>query len=319
MRAARAERPLLVTYRALGLGDLLTAVPALRAIGRAFPDCRRVLCAPAVLAPLVSLIETVDALSDTAPLAAPAAVLREPAVAVNLHGRGPQSHRALATLLPDRLIAFGCPEAGHRGPVFDSDEHEVRRWCRLLQDSGIPADPDDLDLRLAPGREAHPSAGATVIHPGAASAARRWPADRFAEIARRERRRGRPVVVTGSPDERSLALEVAERAGLDARAVLAGRTDLGELAHVVAGADRVLCGDTGVGHLATAFGTPSLLLFGPTAPSAWGPPPGRSWHVVLWSGRSGDPHASTPDPGLLEIDVELVDAALERLPGRVAA
>ena len=319
MSARRAQRPLLVAYRALGLGDLLTGVPALRALGRAFPDCRRVLCAPAVLAPLVRLVEAIDVHSDTAPLAAPSAGLRHPAVAVNLHGRGPQSHRALATLHPDRLIAFDCPEAGHHGPPFDSGEHEVRRWCRLLEASGIPADPDDLDLRLAPGREPHPTAGAIVIHPGAASAARRWPADRFAEVARRHLRRGHRVVVTGSPDERPLAFEVAERAGLDPRAVLAGRTDLGELAHVVAGADRVLCGDTGVGHLATAFGTPSLLLFGPTAPSAWGPPPARSQHVVLWAGRPGDPHADTPDPGLLEIDVDRVDAALARLPGRVAA
>lgn len=319
MSARRAERPLVVAYRALGLGDLLTGVPALRALGRAFPDCRRVLCAPAVLAPVVALVEGVDALSDTAPLAAPAVVLREPALAVNLHGRGPQSHRALTTLDPGRMIAFDCPAAGHQGPPFDPDEHEVRRWCRLLEGSGIPADPEDLDLRLAPGREPHATAGATVIHPGAASAARRWPADRFAEIARRELRRAHRVVVTGSADERPLALEVAERAGLEAQAVLAGRTDLGELAHVVAGADRVLCGDTGVGHLATAFGTPSLLLFGPTAPSAWGPPPGRSQHVVLWAGRPGDPHAGTPDPGLLELDVERVDAALEQLPGRVPA
>ena len=319
MSAQRAQRPLLVAYRALGLGDLLTAVPALRALGRAFPDCRRVLCAPAVLAPLVALVEEVDALSDTEPLATPAASLREPALAVNLHGRGPQSHRALATLRPDRLLAFDCPSAGHHGPPFHADEHEVRRWCRLLEASGIPADPDDLDLRLAPGREPHAAAGATVIHPGAASAARRWPADRFAEIARREVRRGHHVVVTGSPDERPLGLAVAERAGLDARAVLAGRTDLAELARVVAGADRVLCGDTGVGHLATAFGTPSLLLFGPTAPSAWGPPPGRSQHVVLWAGRPGDPHADTPDPGLLELGVERVDAELARLPRRVAA
>ena len=319
MTGPRAARPLLVAYRALGLGDLLTAVPALRALARAFPDCRRVLCAPAALGPLVALVDAFDDVSDTRPLATPAARLRSPALAVNLHGRGPQSHRALMALEPERLIAFACHEAGHSGPAFDDDEHEVRRWCRLLEENGIPADPDDLELRLPAAFGHHADEGATIVHPGAASQARRWPVDRFAEVARRERRRGRRVLITGSPDERALGLDLADRAGLGTDAVLAGRTDLGELAGVVAAAGRVVCGDTGVGHLATAFGTPSVLLFGPTAPRRWGPPPARTQHVVLWAGREGDPHADEPDPGLLELDVERVDAALAGLSGRIAA
>ena len=47
-----------------------------------------------------------------------------------------------------------------------------------------------------------------------------------------------------------------------------------------------------------------LLLFGPTPPSEWGPPPEREQHVVLHRGGRGDPHASDPDPGLLAISVE---------------
>jgi ADP-heptose:LPS heptosyltransferase len=79
----------------------------------------------------------------------------------------------------------------------------------------------------------------------------------------------------------------------------------------VAHAGRVLCGDTGVAHLATAYGTPSVVLFGPTPPSEWGPPPGRTRHRVLWSGGRGDPHAATPDAGLLAITVDDVLGALD--------
>jgi ADP-heptose:LPS heptosyltransferase len=142
------------------------------------------------------------------------------------------------------------------------------------------------------------------VHPGAASAARRWPAERWAAVARAEREAGHRVVVTGSSSERLLAEIVAGAAGLPADAVLAGRTDLLELAAVVAGAGLVLCGDTGVAHLATAFGVPSVLLFGPTPPSEWGPPPDRDLHVVLHGGGRGNPHGDSPDPGLLAISVE---------------
>ncbi|MDQ3822907.1 MAG: glycosyltransferase family 9 protein, partial [Actinomycetota bacterium] len=79
------------------------------------------------------------------------------------------------------------------------------------------------------------------------------------------------------------------------------------------GAGRVVCGDTGVAHLATAFATPSVVLFGPTPPSLWGPPPGRTWHRALWAGGRGDPHADAPHPGLLEIRVDDVLAALAAL------
>ena len=208
---------------------------------------------------------------------------------------------------PRRLIAFG--EDGVR---WRASEHEVARWCRLLEESGIPADPDALGLP-APTVAAPVAPGGTVIHPGAASPARRWPPERWAAVARAELAAGRRVVVTGSAAERDLAAAIARDAG-DAVTVLAGETDLLELAATVAGAGRVVCGDTGVAHLATAFGTPSVVLFGPTPPSEWGPPPDRPQHQVLWAGARGDPHAPRPDAGLLAIGVDEVLGALDRLP-----
>jgi ADP-heptose:LPS heptosyltransferase len=78
----------------------------------------------------------------------------------------------------------------------------------------------------------------------------------------------------------------------------------------------VVCGDTGVAHLATAYRVPSVVLFGPTPPQEWGPPPDRPWHTVLWAGGRGDPHAAEPDPGLLAIEVADVLAALNGDPPR---
>ena len=93
-------------------------------------------------------------------------------------------------------------------------------------------------------------------------------------------------------------------------AVLAGRTDLRRLAAVVASAGLVITGDTGAAHLATALGTPSVVLFGPTPPGRWGPPADRPRHVAIWRGTVGDAHGGTVDPGLLRIGVpDVLDAA----------
>jgi ADP-heptose:LPS heptosyltransferase len=160
----------------------------------------------------------------------------------------------------------------------------------------------------------HAFDGATVVHPGASSPARCWPAERFACVARAERERGRRVVVTGTRAERDLCAAVAERAGLPREANLAGWTTLGQLAAIIARAGAVCTGDTGPAHLASGFGTPSVVLFGPTPPHLWGPPPDDPRHRAIWKGRRADPHAATPDSGLLEIGVEEVVEALGSLP-----
>ena len=294
--------------RALGLGDLLTAVPALRALRRSLQGDRLVLAAPEPLRPLVRLSGCVDEMLPSGELEPVGWSGAPPDVAVNLHGRGPQSHRLLQRLDPRRLVAFANDEAGVTGPKWRDDEHERVRWCRLVQVSlGGAVDPDDVRI-AAPAADAG-LAGAVVLHPGAAYPARRWPADRFAAVGRWAAARGLPVVVTGGPAEVEVAREVQQRAGLPSSVLLAGRTDLEQLASVVSGAALVVCGDTGVAHLASAYGTPSVLLFGPVPPEHWGPPPGP--HVVLWHGRTGDPLGPRPDPGLLDITVEQVLAQVE--------
>jgi len=315
---AAAPTARVVILRALGLGDLLAAVPALRGLARAFPAHERLLAAPATLAPLVALLDgAVERVVDVAELAPLPPDLHEADVAVNLHGRGPQSHRRLLAARPRRILWFAHPEVPQSadGPVWRADEHETVRWCRMLAGFGIHADPAELELRPPSPRLAPWAAGATIIHPGAASPSRRWPPERFAAVARLCADRGR-VVITGSRAERPLARAVARAAGLPGECVHAGDTDLAELAAAVAAADRLICGDTGIAHLATAFATPSIRLFGPTPPAWWGPPAGDERHVVLWSGRRGDPHAGHADPGLLEIAVDDVAEALGRLADR---
>jgi ADP-heptose:LPS heptosyltransferase len=305
----------IVALRALGLGDLLTAVPALRALRDAFPSAAIGVALPEPLVPLLPLVGAFGAIParPLAPLTAP-----EPVdVAVNLHGCGPQSHRVLEALHPGRLVAFAHREVPRStgGPEWREDEHEVQRWCRLLVESGIPADPDRLDLSVTV--PAAPDAP-TVLHAGAAAPARRWPPDRFAALAAAEAARGHRVLLTGDTADRPRARAIAAAAGLPGECILAGRTTVRGLVDVIAGAGLVVSNDTGVAHLATALRRPSVVLFGPTPPSRWGPPPDRPWHRALWAGRHGDPHGTTLDPGLDAITVDEVDDAIAAVRRAVA-
>lgn len=312
-RVVRAVTKTVLVLRALALGDLLVAVPALRAVRRAFPGHRVVLATPQVLAPLVELTGAVDELlptdePGTVRLAGP-----PPDVAVNLHGAGPQSHAALDVLGPRRRIGLRAP--GWDGPRWDEisaqHPHERERWCAVLAHHGVPGDPEDLTLpRPAPAY----GLGPVVVHPGARYGSRRWPPDRFGAVAGALERAGRRVVVTGSAAEGDLARVVAGVAGLDDDRVLAGRTDLGQLCALVAGASLVVSGDTGIAHLASAFGTPSVVLFGPVDPGQWGPPAAGP-HITLGDGsvRRGGPFTDDPDPALLAVEAEDVLQAAARL------
>jgi ADP-heptose:LPS heptosyltransferase len=300
----------ILVLRALGVGDLATAVPALRGLRAAFPREPLALAAPRWLAPLVSCVDAVDRLVPRSGLED--GPLPRADVAVNLHGCGPESHRVLLASRPRRLLAFACPAAGFTdGPAWTEEEHEADRWCRLLAAYGVASDPADLALRR-PAAHRVP-VGATVVHPGAKAPERRWPAYGFAAVARALAAAGHRVVVSGSDAERPLAERVAARAGLPATAVVAGRTDVGDMAALIGHARLVVCGDTGAAHLATAYGTPSVVLFAGMSPARWGPPPDRSWHVVLWKADlAAVPYVEgRPHPALDAIDPTDVLAAVE--------
>ena len=95
MRPADRRRPLLVALRPLGLGDLLTGVPALRALARAFPMHERILACPTGLEPLALAIGGVDRVVNTQPLVPLSPALRGADIAVDMHGKGPASQRIL--------------------------------------------------------------------------------------------------------------------------------------------------------------------------------------------------------------------------------
>ena len=296
----------LLVLRALGLGDLLTGVPALRGLARRFPDHRLVLAAPAAIGGFLQRRGVVDEVLVTNGLE-PLWAQGSGHLAVDLHGNGPASRDLLAATGPRDLLGFATE--GFDGPAWVRHEHEVTRWCRLVQAWGARCGPEDLRLRP---RDPRPGPGPVLLHPGAASAARRWPLERWSAVTTTLVAAGHEVVVTGTADEAGLGADLARAGAVDRCAT----SDLDGLADLVGSARLVVSGDTGTAHLATALAVPSVTLFGPTPPAWWGPAIDADLHTVLWHGDPaacdyvGDPHGASVDPTLARITAaEVLDAA----------
>ncbi|MEW1980088.1 glycosyltransferase family 9 protein [Citricoccus sp. NPDC079358] len=309
-----------LVLRALGLGDALTGVAALRGVRRRYPDRRLVLAGPAATGRLLRDLDIVDEVLPV-PGLVPLPPCPPGSVAVNLHGRGPTSHRLLQQVQPGRLIAFASPEAGHAGPEWRADEHEVDRWCRVVREAGGECSRADLRLRTRAAaedqRRFRTPPGPVLVHPGAASASRRWPVERWRQVTAALAADGHRVLVTGSAAESSLGHAVST--GLAGVEDHTGGLGLSELSAMVRDAALVLSADTGVAHLATGWCVPSVVLFGPVPPARWGPAIDPDLHTVLWhgdpeAGSWGDPHGDSLDSLLANVSVdEVVEAARTHL------
>ena len=112
------------------------------------------------------------------------------------------------------------------------------------------------------------SQGYAVLAPGASyGPAKQWAPERFAEIGLELSGRGLAPVAVGSGGDRAAVDSVAAAiAGRAALVDLCGRTGLGELVGVLAGAEVVVTNDSGAMHLAAALRRPVVALFGSTSP-----------------------------------------------------
>ncbi len=284
-----------------GVGDLLCAVPAWRALRAALPDAIIALLglpdAQTVLARIGSYIDEVIpftgypgiAESRTTDPARIAKALfdvqaRRFDLAIQMQGSGLVSN-PLTVLLGARATAGFylpgqyCPDPERFLP-YPADEPEVRRHLRLMTFLGAPSGGEDLEFHTLPEDEAERAgiqeaagidgAAYACIHPGASIPARRWSSDGFAQVGDALADDGLQVVITGGRQERDITAAVA--AAMRAPAVdVGGATSLGGLAALVAGSRITVTNDTGTSHLAAALGVPSVVVFTTSDPRRWAP------------------------------------------------
>lgn len=106
-----------------------------------------------------------------------------------------------------------------------------------------------------------------ILNPGGNNHAKRWPADRFAKLADHlYSEHNLAVFINGSPAESELCDEIIALAQSTPISLPALGNTLGALKPIIAGATIMITNDTGPRHIAAAFGTPLITLFGPTDP-----------------------------------------------------
>ncbi|HVO82330.1 MAG TPA: lipopolysaccharide heptosyltransferase I [Terriglobales bacterium] len=149
-----------------------------------------------------------------------------------------------------------------------------------------------------------------LLNPGAGWGAKRWPANRYGDVARQLAEDGLQSLINFGPGEEELARQV-EAAGAGAAKGIS--RSLTQLIALTRRARLFIGGDTGPMHLAAALRIPVVAIFGPTNPARNGPFGTRS--LVLRNPASPTTHTRHPQPdeGLLEIAPEHVVAAARQL------
>lgn len=246
-----------------------------------------------------------------------AATVRRPwGLAVDLRGSG------LAWLIPARRRLIG--------PVRRDGLHQVERLGRVLGSGPVP----EPRLWPSPDQEAKadrliPDGGPVLaLGPAANWPGKQWPAERFAELARRltgpeAALTGARLAVLAADHERDQALPVLEAVPAERRIDLIG-SDLGTAAACLRRCTLYIGNDSGLMHIAAAAGTPTLGLFGPTEDRRYRPWGGHTDVVrtpesyETLNARRAPPGA--PQPSLMttlsvERVVEAADALLRRIGG----
>ncbi len=281
------------------IGDAVLTTPALMAIRKGFPQAKIALLAKPAIAELLHGHPAVDEIvlyRDPGPHAGLggkltlARLLRRGRYDLAMLFQNAFEAAALTALagIPNR---YGYATDGrsflltHRVPLTPKirRSHQVHYYLELLRPLGIQVEPEPPTLRTTPDEDAEAiehlrafgvDAKKVLIglNPGSVyGTAKRWLPERFAEVADRvAAEHGGVVLIFGGQGEEELGAALAGRMAAPT-VVLSGRTTVRRLMALIKQCRLFITNDTGPMHIATAFGVPTVAIFGPTDPLTTSP------------------------------------------------
>ncbi|WP_053013326.1 glycosyltransferase family 9 protein [Caldimonas brevitalea] len=317
--------------RALKLGDLVCATPALRALRGRYPHAQITLIglpwAQDFAARLAGWVDDFEVFPGHPDLPERRGTMDEFCdwvqqmrerhfdLALQLHGSGELSNGIVRALGAKRTVGFhagaGIVTAADGNESFwpyPDGLHEIHRNLALIQHLGGDVRDDQPAFPLLPADFAelqrHPDLAALTpgtficLHPGARMANKRWAPEHFAAVGDTLANNGWRVVLTGDASEHELAAAV--QAKMRTPALNAARDlSVGALAALLSRSRLLVSNDTGVAHIAAALQLPSVVIFFATDPKRWAPLDRLRHRCVIREG--GDAASVTPS--------EVVEAA----------
>ena len=335
----------LLMVRLSAMGDIIHTLPAVAALRKAFPQAMLgwlveerwadlIGCCqtpPSGGRPLVDKIHTVNtkvwrqALSSHKTWREATAAIRQIRCVkydTAIDFQGAVRSALLARLTgASSLVGFAEPRENaaslfYTKKVFAQGRHIIEQNLTLASVvAGHKLQLGQIEFDSAP-----PEAGGlsdyAIINPGAGWGAKRWPAERYGEVAKRlASEAGLRSLINYGPGEEGLVRPTEQASGGAARSLTcppAAMIAMMKRARLFVG------GDTGPMHLAAALGIPVVAIFGPTDPARNGPFGSRSIVLRNSASKTSLSHRSAPDESMLQImPEEVVQAALQLLRDRV--
>ena len=293
------------------MGDVVLSLPALSALRTRFPAAHITVMVGRPAAPIVELAGVADKTMPIDRVALrdgpkPLSLLRIAQLVkgvrrsqydfvvdlhslseTNLLGFLSGARSRLFMRRPNRSLDF-LSNFQPRPPREDLGKHAIDRYLDALKPLGIgqvsrvprlrPRPEDDRAVEeLLKKEKAGRDEPLVGIFPGAGHPSRRWPLERFAELARRFESDGVRVVIFAGPEERALVREL--RASFPRSTIILDRLSITQLAAAAARLAVFVSNDTGPMHVAAAVGTPVVMLLGHPTHRNYVPPGER--HRVI--------------------------------------
>ena len=308
-RALAEPRRVLIAHNLL-LGDTLMLTPLLAKLRERHPHAEVTLLAAPSAVPLY----------DKHPYGVRALPFR-PADSATTRALLARPPFDLAVVVGDNRYSWLAAAMGARHVVAHAADPRASSGWMVDEERPYPGEPgawSDLVARLVDGPAPRPYARGdwpapsarpydapgkpyAVLHVGGSTPLKHWPAGRWSELAAALAAQGLSIAWSAGPGEEAL-VRGADPGGRHAS--YAGRLDLAQLWHLVAGAQVLVSLDTGVAHLGRVTWTPTVTLFGPGSAVLAGP--GDFWRDTPWRAVGREPFACRDQPFLFGRRVEWV-------------